>query len=955
MIVCLGLAALSACQAGGPNLCVNPGFELLDPAGDNFPLNWYRQITAEEDSAVRITNEAHSGSVAVVLQAGSKGSAVLNSDPIAVRRGEVTFWYLAKQSDTSGANLAFYVIGLNSAGIETRRVGVCVPAEHVADGQWHQARIEFDFVQDPSVAQVLLAPRVNENTPVETGVWIIDDISCLAEKAGPKPEIGAFYTTTPILTVSEEAEVGAHIFNAGDESAVGLALRLILPPGISLAPGSNSVENRRDQLEPGESWRVSWQVAASAPVNAELLLEMSFGANKLTAARKILFVATRNPRYECTAGDTSWRTMPELTTLQEGNESPLEDIRPSKSTDLPDSYFGITAHLPRSRDLEVVFEPEHLIDGDPETTWSGRAHATSIPGPADWVEIELARPTAVREIRLIPYHKGEGFPLDFAILVAGEEKTWLPAAQRTGQTAPPHTPGEPKTPFVIRLDESIRTRAIRLEATRFTGAHPFFTDCAGTYYLRLSGIEVINERGQNVALSQEGARVQVSTTFRSFFNSREVIAKTYPELYEIGVKWNRVGQWGDWSCWSAVEREKGVYYIDPEMDRGITDSINNGVQILYTLDYGNRLYEETPWLANPGPVWKQGHPFMGDGGPTTDEAIQGFVNYARFVAKHFRGRVNYYEIWNEENSWAWYGSPPDPSAFGKLVRETAKAIKEIAPEAKVMVGGTAALAPVFLTQALEEGAGPYLDAIAFHPYTMPYPEMGLGSLDVIDGKQQGKPADQLGFRTYAEMLEFLKKTFHRFNPNLEFWADEWNAIPKREDSPYNGLSELQEAKHGARFFLYNQVMGVHAVWWSLCNENYVYDWAVLRTGDHSRKPVFYAMQAVCTFMSGATLEPAVEATWTGDAPEVQAPVFRGRDGDILIPIWSAVNPVEDYQAVPVELRVTGAIPAKPKCDAVDVLYGKTQPLQVRLGDGSLSIPGLLVTDYPVIVRIKARR
>ena len=45
------------------------------------------------------------------------------------------------------------------------------------------------------------------------------------------------------------------------------------------------------------------------------------------------------------------------------------------------------------------------------------------------------------------------------------------------------------------------------------------------------------------------------------------------------------------------------------------------------------------------------------------------MNYAKFVAQHFRGRITHYEVWNEENSWGWYGSPPDPKAFGALLRQ----------------------------------------------------------------------------------------------------------------------------------------------------------------------------------------------------------------------------------------------------------------------------------------------
>ena len=258
-------------------------------------------------------------------------------------------------------------------------------------------------------------------------------------------------------------------------------------------------------------------------------------------------------------------------------------------------------------------------------------------------------------------------------------KGWQTVATRSHVALKPADGQGAKRAVAHELKTPVTTDAIRVEATRFSPAASFFTDLCAASYFRLSEVEAINEAGDNVALASKGAKVSTSFTFRSYYNSRAVIAKTYPELYNMGIKWNRVSQWGDLTCWAMVEQEKGKYYMDPTTDKAVSDSIRNGVNILYTLDYGNPLYERTPPVADPGPVWKHGHPFSGDGGPTKPESIQGFVNYAKFIARHFKGRIRYYEIWNEENSWAWYGSPPDPKAFGTLLRETARALKEIDP------------------------------------------------------------------------------------------------------------------------------------------------------------------------------------------------------------------------------------------------------------------------------------
>ena len=48
-------------QTAPRNLCPNPGFERLNPAGDNFPIGWAGPVNTFIDK------DAHSGSIAIRL------------------------------------------------------------------------------------------------------------------------------------------------------------------------------------------------------------------------------------------------------------------------------------------------------------------------------------------------------------------------------------------------------------------------------------------------------------------------------------------------------------------------------------------------------------------------------------------------------------------------------------------------------------------------------------------------------------------------------------------------------------------------------------------------------------------------------------------------------------------------------------------------------------------------
>lgn len=947
-ILVAGLLAGASCAAAdsGANVSPNPGFELLNPAGDNFPLNWSAEKDPTGKAGVTVDKDAHGGAIAIRQYASADGIARVNSDPMNVRRGTVRFHYKALKSGAAGTNLCAYAIAISSGGVEVGRVGASALAEHVGDGQWHQASFDFDFVGKADVSGVLLAARINEGSPnAEVGEWLIDDFEVVEARLGPRATVEAFYMARPVMVTGRPAEVAAIVASTGDDPLPASKLRLVLPGSVRLASGS--VETEIDALQPGDSRRVVWSIVGSKREELSIRLDWRGEGFEAEKTRRGVCVGKLNMREVCSDSEGFWRFMPAPAAVQDGAGAmaPLKILR---SSQLPDSMIGVTAHIPRSKDLEVIFEAEHLIDGDYATSWSGRAHATEAYGGVDWAQVDFSGPSEIREIRLTPYHNAEGFPVDFAIKLRSGGK-WKQVYEGRRIRVPAEDGGKRKRPFGIPLSKPVRADALRIEATRFGSPSSFYTDCAASYHFMLSEIEAIDASGRNVALASRAAKASVCSTHCSYFNSTRIVRDTYAELYNLGVKWNRIGQWGDWTCWAAVERRKGEYYIDPTTDAAITESVKNGVNILYTLAYGNPLYEETTWLSDPGPVWRHGHPFTGDGGPTKPESIQGFVNYATFVAKHFKGRVRYYEIWNEENSWAWYGSPPDPKAFGTLLRETAKALKEIDPEIKVMVGGTAALAPTFISQALEEGGGKCLDAIAFHPYTMPYPEMGLGALDIVDGKQAWKDKKELGYDTCVEMIKFYRETFAKYNPDFEFWANEWNAVPTREDSPYRGLSEIQEAKQIARFFLMATLTQVRAVWWSLANQNFLYDWGLLRSDDLSPKPAYYTLQAMCTLLSGAKSDTSVNAHVRGEVPDLRCEVLRGRDGETLIALWCASNPVDEFK--PARVTLTVDRPAH-SADAVDTFHCLVQKLNTRHEAGSTVIDDLLVTDYPVIVRVK---
>ncbi len=247
LLVVWGLANVSSVEAQtseGGNLCANPGLEMLNPAGDNFPLSWQRS------GGVTIDKDAHAGGVAVRMSAKRSDILTMNSDRINIRIGTARFHYKTVSSSVGGANLQVYVIALSPGGKETVRTGWTVPSDHVGDGQWHQGTIDFDFSSAQN-SSILIAPRINELSQVGDGEWLLDDFECIARKIGPRPVLEALYMPDPVLRLGKSAELVTQIANTGDEEVPPSRLRLLLPDGVRIN-GEPAAELRIDAIAPGD-------------------------------------------------------------------------------------------------------------------------------------------------------------------------------------------------------------------------------------------------------------------------------------------------------------------------------------------------------------------------------------------------------------------------------------------------------------------------------------------------------------------------------------------------------------------------------------------------------------------------------------------------------------------------------------------------------------------------------
>jgi hypothetical protein len=167
--------------------------------------------------------------------------------------------------------------------------------------------------------------------------------------------------------------------------------------------------------------------------------------------------------------------------------------------------------------------------------------------------------------------------------------------------------------------------------------------------------------------------------------------------------------------WKNYEPSKGQYQWG-EMDRLVESCQAAGIKLLFSV-------VKAPKWARPG------NADLSVEGPPTNP--QDFADFLSAMAERYKGRVQAYEIWNEQNlHYEWGNEPLDAGRYVQLLAAAYRAIKAKDPGAVVVSG---ALTPCgdnpgkaiddlrYLEQMYQAGLKNYCDAVGVHPsgYNVP--------------------------------------------------------------------------------------------------------------------------------------------------------------------------------------------------------------------------------------------
>jgi len=414
----------------------------------------------------------------------------------------------------------------------------------------------------------------------------------------------------------------------------------------------------------------------------------------------------------------------------------------------------------------------------------------------------------------------------------------------------------------------------------------------------------------------------------------------WTRMFDAGFKWIRIGQYensSDYTSWDWIEQKRGVYAASQLLEDSVDSLVDNGINIQVQLLYGNVMYTspsgKRPEISTPEPG-----SFHNDDrsvysvyyAPTTPEQIAAFNRYSAWMVNHFKDRIHYWALWNEQDIGYWnpWGNPEQ---FGRLLTPFIETVHKTDPQGKVIYGGQADPSREFTQRALDTckcAAG--IDVYAYHTYP---------------GYGQNMNPESMDYGAYLnespKQLRDLVAHYPGIKPDIPFFDDEFNSIPS-----WVGSDESVQAKYVPRGFVYNLAAGVKTFVWLLAagTDGNEYDDFGLVHGltnhenDWTPRPVFYALQNTNAVFSDTKFDPTIEISGP-DLPALRRHTgfpfmsygFRNRNGKSVVAYWMAAHSLPGNSFPPLYATMSFKNTGITHPVLVDVVSGEIKPIQWKQG------------------------
>ncbi|MBE6930197.1 MAG: hypothetical protein E7463_07960 [Ruminococcaceae bacterium] len=429
---------------------------------------------------------------------------------------------------------------------------------------------------------------------------------------------------------------------------------------------------------------------------------------------------------------------------------------------------------------------------------------------------------------------------------------------------------------------------------------------------------------------------------RDVFNPEDA----YDFVAESGVKWARLQ-----SGWQRTEKVKGVYdfaWLDSIVDK----MISIGVEPWLCLCYGNELYTEAAKTV-----------FGAVGVPPihTQEERDAWANYVTAVTKHYKGRIHYYEVWNEpDGQWCWKHGP-NAEELADFTTATAIACKAGDPSCEV-IGLVICGREDFAAETADCGCFDHLDGISYHTYTI-NKDVWISRIDFLRelAAKHGKPD--------IKIFQGESGTQSRSDGAGALRGGAWT---KAKQAKFLLRHLITDIAHGVVFSSYfsciDMIEALNGTVGDVASyRDYGYFGVIgadfgedgKPTGNFHRKPSYFALQTlasvlaedydICELPVEGEVNPSVRMRDVDfDFNACERYGFRRADGACALMYWKPANILTETYEGTVSLRL-GADLAGRKVRLVDLLDGQVYDLPASMTAEEGKLVNIPVTDVPLML------
>ncbi|MCF6176573.1 MAG: carbohydrate binding domain-containing protein [Victivallaceae bacterium] len=287
-------------------------------------------------------------------------------------------------------------------------------------------------------------------------------------------------------------------------------------------------------------------------------------------------------------------------------------------------------------------------------------------------------------------------------------------------------------------------------------------------------------------------------------------------------------------AWPDLEPVKGQWnfkLLDYYLDLAKKKNVDVIIPLEFSPTWASARPEEgSPYNKKKVPGKK------GFGWAAEPKNIADWKNYVSTVAKRYKGKAHYYEVWNEPNTEFFTGTIEQ---LIELHKEAYKIIKKVDPSNKI-VFASIVNSPFYLETFFQKGGAKWVDIIGYHFYSWGFPEME-------------KSLNKLLHEIYE-----VKKIMIEYNVKKPLWNTEagWFIKSKRARKyPGTAHKKIYSAEEAgaliAQAYIINWAAGVKRYYYYAWNNGYM---GLVERPSGTPKQCTYAYKEIYKWLVGKRMK-----------------------------------------------------------------------------------------------------